>query len=115
MLRRVVITGLGAVSPNGIGLKNFWENTCKGISGVNRIASFDASELICQIAGEASQFDPSLYYSTADLKKLISDKTIIIIENHYLNSIIDKMQFDTFYHEHPRTYSLNSFILPYYP
>ncbi len=44
------------------------------------------------------------------LKKLISDKTIIIIENHYLNSIIDKMQFDTFYHEHPRTYSLNSFI-----
>ncbi len=70
MLRRVVITGLGAVSPNGIGLKNFWENTCKGISGVNRIASFDASELICQIAGEASQFDPSLYYSAADLKKL---------------------------------------------
>ena len=70
MLRRVVITGLGAVSPNGIGLKNFWENTCKGISGIDRIASFDASDLICQIAGEVSQFDPSLYYSKADLKKL---------------------------------------------
>ena len=70
MLRRVVITGLGAVSPNGIGLKTFWENTCKGISGIDRIASFDASDLICQIAGEVSQFDPSLYYSKADLKKL---------------------------------------------
>jgi len=70
MLRRVVITGLGAVSPNGIGLKTFWGNTCKGISGIDRIASFDASDLICQIAGEVSQFDPSLYYSKADLKKL---------------------------------------------
>ena len=70
MLRRVVITGLGAVSPNGIGLKNFWENTCKGISGIDRIASFDASALTCQIAGEVNQFDPSLYFSKSDLKKL---------------------------------------------
>ena len=70
MLRRVVITGLGAVSPNGIGLKTFWENTCKGISGIDRIASFDASALTCQIAGEVNQFDPSLYFSKSDLKKL---------------------------------------------
>ncbi len=70
MLRRVVITGLGAVSPNGIGLKTFWENTCKGISGIDRIASFDASALTCQIAGEVTLFDPSLYFSVADLKKL---------------------------------------------
>ncbi len=70
MLRRVVITGLGAVSPNGIGLKNFWENTCKGISGINRITSFDPSSLACQIAGEVTQFDPSIYFSKSDLKKL---------------------------------------------
>ena len=70
MQRRVVITGLGAVSPNGIGLKTFWENTCKGVSGIDRIASFDPSALSCQIAGEITGFDPSLYYSNADLKKL---------------------------------------------
>ncbi len=70
MLRRVVITGLGAVSPNGIGLKTFWENTCNGISGIDRIASFDASALTCQIAGEVTLFDPSLYFSVSDLKKL---------------------------------------------
>ncbi|MEO2043543.1 MAG: beta-ketoacyl synthase N-terminal-like domain-containing protein, partial [Nitrospinaceae bacterium] len=45
MQRRVVITGLGAVSPNGIGLKNFWENTCKGVSGIDRITNFDPSNL----------------------------------------------------------------------
>ena len=44
------------------------------------------------------------------LQILISKNTIIVIENHYLGSIIDKNQFDTFYHEHPRTYSLTSFI-----
>ena len=70
MLRRVVITGLGAVSPNGIGLKTFWENTCKGISGIDRITSFDPSALACQIAGEVTQFEPSVYFSKSDLKKL---------------------------------------------
>ena len=70
MLRRVVITGLGAVSPNGIGKKEFWENTCKGISGIDRITSFDPVDLACQIAGEVKNFDPLLYYSSADLKKM---------------------------------------------
>lgn len=44
-----------------------------------------------------------------NLKKLISSTTLIIIENHYLGSVLESLQFDTFYHEHPRTYSLRSF------
>ena len=44
-----------------------------------------------------------------NLKKLINEETLIVIENHYLGSIIQKNQFDTFYHEHPRTYSVKSF------
>lgn len=43
------------------------------------------------------------------LNKLIGDQTLIVIENHYLGSVLQKNQFDTFYHEHPRTYSLSSF------
>ena len=95
MLRRVVITGLGAVSPNGIGLKTFWENTCNGISGIDRIASFDASDLICQIAGEVSQFDPSLYYSTADLKKLPRSvpMSVAATQEALLNAGIDLSSF----------------------
>jgi SAM-dependent methyltransferase len=42
------------------------------------------------------------------LKNIINENTVIVIENHYLGSVISKKQFDTFYHEHPRTYSLNS-------
>ena len=44
------------------------------------------------------------------LKILLKPKTKIIIENHYLGSVLDGNQFDTFYHEHPRTYSLSSFV-----
>ena len=44
------------------------------------------------------------------LKNILHEDTIVVIENHYLGDIIDQTQFDTFYHEHPRTYSLNSFL-----
>lgn len=44
------------------------------------------------------------------LKKLITENTVIVIENHYLGSVLDGNQFDTFYHEHPRTYSYGSFV-----
>ena len=70
MSRRIVVTGLGAVSPNGIGKENFWDNTCKGVSGIRRILSFNPSDLSCQIAGEVQGFEPEAYYSKADLKKL---------------------------------------------
>lgn len=44
------------------------------------------------------------------LKKLMSENTVVVIENHYLGSVLDGNQFDTFYHEHPRTYSYGSFV-----
>ena len=44
------------------------------------------------------------------LKILMTNRTVIIIENHYLGSVLEGNQFDTFYHEHPRTYSYNSFV-----
>jgi SAM-dependent methyltransferase len=44
------------------------------------------------------------------LKILMTKDTLLVIENHYLGGVLEKNQFDTFYHEHPRTYSLNSFL-----
>jgi len=68
--RRVVLTGIGVVSPNGSGKSAFWENTCNGVSGIDRIRSFDPEGLDCQIAGEVKQLDPSRFYSPQELKKL---------------------------------------------
>lgn len=44
------------------------------------------------------------------LTVLMNEDTILVVENHYLSAVLDRNQFDTFYHEHPRTYSLNSFV-----
>jgi len=56
LFRRVVITGIGVISPIGIGAKAFWDNLLAGKMGVRRIASFDPSGLPAQIAGEVPQF-----------------------------------------------------------
>lgn len=56
---RVVITGMGVVAPNGIGLEAFWESLLAGRSGVGPITLFDASDLKSRIAGEVKNFDPA--------------------------------------------------------
>lgn len=61
--RRVAVTGIGAVSPNGVGREAFWTATSEGRSGVRRIASFDAAMLPVQVAGEVSTLDELLYVS----------------------------------------------------
>jgi 3-oxoacyl-[acyl-carrier-protein] synthase II len=61
MSRRVVITGIGVISPIGIGAKVFWENLLAGQMGVRRIASFDPAGLPSQIAGEVPAFKISEY------------------------------------------------------
>ncbi|HZU27298.1 MAG TPA: beta-ketoacyl-[acyl-carrier-protein] synthase family protein [Bryobacteraceae bacterium] len=66
MARRVVITGIGAVSPNGVGRERFWEATRNGVSGVKSISRFDASGLTARIAGEIRDFDESRYVSAKD-------------------------------------------------
>lgn len=63
---RVVVTGIGAVSPNGIGREAFWAATRAGISGVRRISQFDASRMAVQIAGEVPDFDEERWVPPKD-------------------------------------------------
>ncbi len=66
-IHRVVITGIGAVSPNGIGRERFWEATRNGVSGVRRITRFDPSLFQVQVAGEVpDEFDEKKYVEIKD-------------------------------------------------
>ena len=89
----------------------------KGITTYN---SYFTPSLACQIVEECGEVDyitfTNVFAHISDLsnllsavKKCITDKTILVIENHYLGAVLDRLQFDTFYHEHPRTYSATSF------
>src|SRR3954452_25369319 len=58
---RVVVTGMGVLAPNGIGLEAFWDSLVAGRSGVGPITHFDASAFKSRIAGEVKNFDPLDY------------------------------------------------------
>src|SRR5258708_17085416 len=66
MKRRVVITGLGAVSHNGIGVEAFWHATRQGTSGVGPITRFDTSDLAVRVAGEVKGFVEEDYVAPKD-------------------------------------------------
>ncbi|HRH97306.1 MAG TPA: beta-ketoacyl-ACP synthase II [Prosthecobacter sp.] len=61
--RRVVITGMGVVSPNGNNKDDFWKNLLAGKSGIRRIQSMDTEKYDCKIAGEVVNFDPTQYFN----------------------------------------------------
>ncbi|MBE9503310.1 MAG: beta-ketoacyl-ACP synthase II [Proteobacteria bacterium] len=69
-MRRVAVTGLGAITPLGIGTEESWENLIKGVSGIGPVTRFDASDFPSRIAGEVKGFDPSLYIEKKDIKKM---------------------------------------------
>jgi len=66
MKRRVVITGMGVVSPNGIGTEAFWKATRDGVSGIGPITRFDASEFAVRVAGEVKDFCEADYVAPKD-------------------------------------------------
>jgi 3-oxoacyl-[acyl-carrier-protein] synthase II len=67
--RRVVVTGLGIVSPVGTGVPEAWKNILAGQSGITRITRFDPSPFTSQIAGEVKGFDPAQYLSAKEARR----------------------------------------------
>ena len=68
--RRVVLTGVGLVSPVGIGTQATWDGLCAGQTGIGAITRFDASKFATQIAGEVKGFDPLNFIDKKDVKKM---------------------------------------------
>lgn len=68
--RRVVVTGLGVVSPVGIGVQPAWSNLIAGKSGITRITKFDASNFSSQVAGEVKDFDVSQYLPAKEARRM---------------------------------------------
>ena len=68
--RRVVVTGLGLITPVGIGVKESWANIINGQSGIDKITKFDCSTFPSQIAGEVKNFDPLTYIPPKDARRM---------------------------------------------
>lgn len=70
MKRRVVVTGLGLISPLGVGTEKSWDSLCKGKSGIGRITRFDAGNFSTRIAGEVKDFTPEDFINKKEAKRM---------------------------------------------
>src|SRR5438067_11490513 len=69
-VRRVVITGLGTVTPIGRDVKTFWANLKNGVSGIRAIDAFDTTAYDCKIGGQVRDFDPKPFFKNPkDLRR----------------------------------------------
>lgn len=68
--KRVVITGMGCVTPIGNNLRSFWQSLTTGKSGVDKITYFDVSEFSSKIAAEVKQFDATQYIDSKALRRM---------------------------------------------
>jgi 3-oxoacyl-[acyl-carrier-protein] synthase II len=68
-VREVVVTGLGAVTPIGLSVKEFWQSCLQGKSGVSKITKFDTTDFSVKIAAEVADFDPSKYLSPKEVRR----------------------------------------------
>ena len=75
---RVVITGLGAITPLALNAKETWEGLVVGRSGVGRITRFDVSDLPCQIAAEVKGFDPKAIVGFKEARRMARSSVMAI-------------------------------------
>lgn len=95
-LRRVAITGIGCVSPAGIGREEFWRSMKEGRSGIRQISRFDASDLPVRIAGEVVGFDPDRYVPPKDRQHVSQAVALAIAaaDLAFIDAGIDPRQMD---------------------
>jgi 3-oxoacyl-[acyl-carrier-protein] synthase II len=70
MRKRVVVTGMGVVTPLGNTVEEFWSGLCNGVSGVDKIEKFDVSEFACQIAAQVKDFNPEDYVDRKEARRM---------------------------------------------
>ena len=77
MKKRVVVTGIGAVTPVGHGKDKFWASIKEGKCGIDRVTRFDASQYTCQVAAEVKDFDVEDYVDKKRQEKWIGLLTML--------------------------------------
>ncbi len=68
-MRKVVVTGMGAITPIGNDVETYWNNLIKGVNGIDKITHFDATEFKSKLAAEVKDFDPTLYMEKNEVRK----------------------------------------------
>ncbi|MQG08269.1 MAG: beta-ketoacyl-ACP synthase II [SAR202 cluster bacterium] len=97
-MKRVVITGLGAVSPNGGTVEEFWDNSINGKSGIGPMTLCDPTNYTCQIAGEIEDFDPTIAIDPKEARRMarFSQLAVVAGKEALTSSGIDIQKLDSY-------------------
>ncbi len=97
-MKRVVITGLGAVSPNGGTAEEFWHNSINGKSGIGPMTLCDPTNYTCQIAGEIEDFDPTIAIEPKEARRMarFSQLAVVAGKEALTSSGIDIQKLDSY-------------------
>ena len=97
-MKRVVITGLGAVSPNGGTAEEFWHNSINGKSGIGPMTLCDPTNYTCQIAGEIEDFDPTIAIDPKEARRMarFSQLAVVAGKEALTSSGIDIQKLDSY-------------------
>ena len=92
MEKRVVITGLGAITPIGNDVEEFWKNIKEGKCGIDKITKFDTTDFKVKIAGEVKGYNPEDYFERREAKRLdlFSQYAIVASRQAWKDSGLDK-------------------------
>ena len=77
--KRVVITGLGAVTPAGLDVDSFWESLITGKSGIKNITNFDTTDYPCKFAGEIQDFDPNDIIGRKQARRMARFSQLLVV------------------------------------
>ena len=96
--RRVVVTGIGALTPIGNNLQNYWDSLIKGVSGAAKITHFDSSNFKTQFACEVKDFDVTEFIHKKEARKLdkFSQYAMVVADEAFVDSGIDSDQINLF-------------------
>ncbi|TYP97060.1 3-oxoacyl-[acyl-carrier-protein] synthase II [Tenacibaculum adriaticum] len=96
-MKRVVITGLGAITPIGNNVKDYWNNLLNGVSGANLITRFDTSNFKTKFACEVKNYDPLNYFDSKEARKLdrFSQYGIISVNEAIIDANLDFTKLNT--------------------
>jgi 3-oxoacyl-[acyl-carrier-protein] synthase II len=96
--RRVVITGVGAITPLGNNVEDFWKSLLEGVSGADFITHFDVSKFKTKFACEVKNFDPAAYFDRKELRKydLVSTYGIVTANQAIADANINSADIDPY-------------------
>lgn len=92
--RRIVVTGMGLISPCGKNIQESWENVVAGRSGIDKISAFDVSDFSSQIGGEVKNFDPHDYMDKKEARRMDRSVQLAIAASTEAMAGIDKQYID---------------------